>query len=162
MRTTTAIIGASFLILVLLLLSGPRFARKRDAVLRVGATLLHSDYHQVPIVANGVSALRAQHNQGVIVEATEYMSAFESNTSVFREIAKVAASADHECPQLYSVLELAARMTSDSATIVALAERACRIQSSEDELAWRGLYDQVSELATFPSVEAALAAQGHE
>jgi hypothetical protein len=161
-RKSLAFFGIGLLFLVLFLLAAPQFADRRNAVFKVGNTLLDSEYHQVPIAASGLSALEADYNHGVIVKTVEYMSTFDSNTSVFREIAKIAAGADHECPKLNLVLDLAARSNSDTDRIVALAESACRIQSADDEAAWQAFYDHLSEIAVFPSVEAALAAQVRE
>ena len=162
MKKTATITGLVILALALYLLISPQFADKRNAAREVGSTLLDTDYHQLPIAASGLSALEADYNHGVIVRAAEYMKAFGSGTSVFREIAKVAAAADHECPKLASVLDLAARSTSDAARILALANSACKIQSPADEEAWQAFYDHMSEIATYPTVEAALAAQDHE
>ncbi len=159
MRKYATIAGLGLLVLVLFLLAAPQFEGKRKALSEVGGTLLDSGHHQLPIAASGLSALQADYNYDVIVRAAEYMKAFGSNTSLFRSIAKTAASADHECPQLARVLDLAARSNSDAARILALAESACRIQSAEDEAVWQAYYDQVSEIAFYPSVEAALAAQ---
>lgn len=150
------------MVLALFFLAAPQFEGKRTAFGEVGSTLLDSDYHQVPIAASGLSALQADYNHDVIVRAAEYMKVFGSNTSVFRAIAKIAASADRECPQLALVLDLAARSNSDTARILALAESACEIQSSADQAVWQAHYDQVSEIAIYPSVEAALAAQVEE
>lgn len=159
MRKLATIAGTVLVLLVLFLLAAPQFEDKRDALGDVGAKLFDSDRHQLPIAASGLSVLKADHNHEVIVRATEYMQEFGSGTTVFREIAKIAAGADHECPRLGLVLDLAARSTSDAARILALAECACRIQGPDDEAAWQAYYDHMSELATFPSVEAALAAQ---
>ena len=159
MRKLAAIVGPVLLLAVLFLLAAPQFEGKREALSEVGSTLLDSDRHQLPIAASGLSALKAGYNHDVIVQAAEYMRAFGSNTTVFRDIATTAAEADHECPKLRSVLDLAARSNSDSARILALAESACRLQGPEDEAAWQAFYDHLSEIAAYPSVEAALAAQ---
>lgn len=160
MKKLAVIAGFGLLVLVLFLLAAPQFENKREALGEVGGLLLDTDHHQVPLVASGLSALKADHNHEVIVRAAQYMKEFGSNTSVFREIAEIAAEADHECPQLALALDLAARSNSDSARILALAEAACRVDSPEDEAIWQAYYDQLSEIAVYPTVEAALEAQG--
>lgn len=159
LRNLATIAGASLLVLVVFLLVAPQFANRRGAFREVGSTLFDSDSNQLPILASGLSALKADYNHGVIVKAAQYMKAFGSNTSVFRGIARIAANADHQCPKLFLVLDLAARSTSNAARILALAESACRLKNPQDEIAWQAFYDHMSEMAAFPSVEAALAAQ---
>ncbi|PID81576.1 hypothetical protein CSB20_02295 [bacterium DOLZORAL124_64_63] len=148
------------LVLVFVMFSRPPHKEKRSALVVVGNTVVGAKSHQVPMIANGVSALRAQHNLKVIAQATEYMATFGSNTGLFRDIAKVAARCDHECPQLLDVLDLAARSKQESWKIVKLAEEACRCQTPEDYARWHVMYDRLSETATYPSAAAAIEAEG--
>ena len=136
----------------------PGCERKRTALGEVGGTLLEADRHQAAILEGGARVLKARHNLGVVTRATEYMSAFGSNTGVFRDIAGVAADADRECALLDTVLTLAARSTSESRIIVRLAELACAVEGTPQEEAWWAAYDEMAARAAYPSVEAALAA----
>jgi len=162
MRTLGTIFVASLFAFVMFLVVSPRFADRRHSFVEVGTTLINSEYHQVPIAASSLSALKAEYNHGVIAKAAEYMAVFGSNTSVFREIAKIAAGADRECPRLKQVLDLAARSNSNTSRILELAETACEEESGDDELSWQAYYDHMSAIAAFPSVEAAIAAQEGE
>jgi len=161
-KQAISIVGLSVLVLVLVVVTHPQFSQKREAVGEVGNTLLSSKYHQFPIAACGVAAIKADFNHRTITKASEYMSEFGSGTSVFREIAEISARVDHECPQLEMVLDLAARSTSESQRIVALAESACRIQGEDDEAAWQSAFEQMSARATYLTVEEARSAQSRE
>ncbi|PIE21824.1 MAG: hypothetical protein CSA62_15520 [Planctomycetota bacterium] len=148
------------LVLVFVVFSRPPHKEKRSALVVVGNAVAGAKYHHVPMIATGASALRARHNLKVIAQATEYMGTFGSNTGLFRDIAKVAARCDHECPQLLDVLDLAARSKEESWKIVRLAEEACRCETPEDYARWHVMYDRQSEAVTYPSVAAAIEAEG--
>lgn len=159
MKRLFAALGGVLLALLVLLIASPRFAEKRAGLATVASTLAGTGYHQIPIAESGSYVLRARCNLATIEKAIEYMRVFDSNTLVFRDIARVAADADRECPQLAEVLDLAARSTQESGRLVDLAEEACSIRNEEDERQWRARYDQLSALAVYPTVSAALRAQ---
>ena len=87
------------------------------------------------------------------------MGTFGSGTLVFREIARIAAESDKECVLLDSVLDLAARSTSDSQRILALAESACRVEGTGEESTWLAAYEEMSARAQYSSVSAAIESQ---
>lgn len=151
---------AAFVLLIGFFLLSPEFASKRGALSSVGGTLVKAPYHQAVIVEGGVRVLEAEFNLETIARATEYMGTFGSGTGVYREIARIASEAEQDCPLLEEVLDLAARSISDAGHILSLAERACAVEGSEGEAAWRTEFEQLAEHAHYPSVEAAIAAQG--
>ncbi|MEN8006415.1 MAG: hypothetical protein ABFS42_05335 [Candidatus Krumholzibacteriota bacterium] len=157
-----AIWAISFILgaLIFFFLASPHFESKRKALGTVGKTLVSAPYHQAVIVEGGSRVLTAQHNLKTIARATEYMGTFGSGTLVFREIARIAAEADKECLLLESVLDLAARSTSESQRILALAETACMVEGTSDEAAWMAAYEEMAARAQYPSVAAAIASQG--
>lgn len=125
----------------------------------VGRTLVNADQAQLPLIECGGMALRADHNRAVITRAADMIIAVGSNTGVFMRIAEYAAEADHECPLLDEVLDLAVCKTSESDYVLALAEAACRVETAEQEAVWRAHFDEIAATAEYPDVETALAAR---
>jgi hypothetical protein len=112
------------------------------------------------VAEGGTRVLKADHNLAVITRANRYIATFGSQTSVYRKISEFAAEADHECPLLEEVLDLAVRSVSDVAPILELAEKACWVDSPEDEAIWREVYDMMEARAAYPTVEIAEEKQG--
>ena len=149
------IFGGVVLLLVLFFLFNPRYAEKRGALGEATKTLLTADHHHALVAEGGARVLAADHNLAVVTRANRYIATFGSQTSVYRKIADIAAEADHECPLLEEVLDLAVRSVSDVNPILALAESACWVDSPEDEAAWREVYDLADARAAYPTVEIA-------
>ena len=143
--------------MLLLSLGNSQCVVKREALGEVGKTLVSADYHHFLVIKNGAKVIKAQYNIAVITRATEYIGSLGSNTGLYREIVRVAADADHECEKLEAVLDLAIMRSSNSMTIVALAESACRIETPAQEEAWQKAYDLMLEGAEYSSVEEGLA-----
>ncbi len=148
--------------LLVFFLVSPNFEAKRDALGSVGSTLVNAKYHQAVIIEGGGRVLEARYNLKTIARATEYMATFGSGTLVFREIARIASEAEAECPLLESVLDLAARSTSEASRILVLAESACLVGGTSGEAAWLSAYEAMLEKAEYPSVAAAIAAQADD
>jgi hypothetical protein len=133
--------------------SGPR----RDAVGEAVDHLFHGGKHPLAVIESSGRAATACCNLSVIRRATQYIATTGSNTQVYREIIRIAGRADHDCPLLEEVLDLAIRKRSESVRVVTLAERACQVENASQEAAWRKAYDALEETAEYPSVAAALA-----
>lgn len=160
-RLLSASFGVLVVLAFLVFVANPRFEAKREALGAVGSTLLSAKYHHAVILQGGARVLGARYNLQTIARATQYMATFGSNTLVFKEIARIAAEADRECALLDSVLDLAARSSSESQRILSLAESACRVEGAEDEAVWSAAYADMAANAQYPSVAAALASQVH-
>jgi hypothetical protein len=154
------IFGGVVLLLILFFLLSPDFAEKRGALGASIKTLVTADHHHALVAEGGTRVLKADHNLAVITRANRYIATFGSQTSVYRKIAEIAAAADHECPLLEEVLDLAVRSVSDVAPILELAEKACWVDSPEDEAIWREVYDMMEARAAYPTVEIAEEKQG--
>lgn len=140
-------------------LASSRYQANREALKEVGNTLINSEQHQEAIAEGGARVLIARYNSDTIARATKYMSTFGSGTGVFQEIARIAAEADRDCTLLDSVLDLAARSTSNSKNILELAEGACTAENTPDDTAWFTKYEKLLGEAYYPSIEAAIADQ---
>jgi hypothetical protein len=158
------IIGLAICLILLsgLTLLSSLFQAKLSALGDVGQTLVEADYHYLAIVECGGRVLKAKHNLPVIRRAAEYIATTGSNTQVYRQIARLAAQADHECERLEAVLDLAVRRTSESRPILTLAAMACAPLTPEQDAAWQRIYDALAVSAEYPSVEAALAGRRAE
>ena len=137
-------------------MGNPQCAVKRGALGDIGKTFVSADYHHFLVIQNGGKVIKAKHNIAVITRGTEYIGSLGSNTGVYRKIVQVASEADHECEKLEALLDLAIMRRTDSMTIVALAEGACRIETPAQEEAWQKAYDTMLEGAEYASVEEAL------
>lgn len=146
--------------LALIALLSPQLQPKREALGTVIGSLFTGGNHPLAVLESSGRVITARHNLPVITRATEYTATLGSNTSVYREVVRIAAAADGECPRLEKVLDLAVVRQSDSQRIVALAEAACSDQTPEQEAAWQRSYDALWATAMYPSVEAALVAMG--
>jgi hypothetical protein len=146
--------------LALIVLFSPHLQPKREALGTVIGSLFTGANHPLAVLESSGRVITSRHNLPVITRATEYIATLGSNTSVYREVARIAAAADGECPRLEKVLDLAVVRQSDSQRIVALAEAACSGQTPEQEAAWQRSYDALWATAMYPSVEAALVAMG--
>ncbi len=148
--------------MLVLSLGNPQCAVKRGALGDVGKTLISADYHHFLVIKNGGRVIKAKHNIPVITRATEYIGSIGSNTGVYRRFVSIAAEADHECAQLEAALDLAIMRTSNSGSVLALAESACLVETSEQEEAWQRAYEKLLAGAEYKSVEEALVAlKGH-
>ena len=152
-----ATLACAFALIALL---SPQLQPKREALGTVIGSLFTGANHPLAVLESSGRVIAARHNLPVIARATEYIATLGSNTSVYREVARIAAAADGECPRLEKVLDLAVVRQSDSQRIVALAEAACGIQTPEQVAAWQRSYDALWATAMYPSVEAALVAMG--
>jgi hypothetical protein len=113
--------------------------------------------HPLVLMESAKRTAGARYNIEVIARATDYIATIGSNTQVFRDIVRVASTADHECPLLGEALDLAVRKQSESPKIVALAKAACDVKNAEQEAAWRQDLAWLERSADFSSVESALA-----
>ena len=145
-----------FSILLVALLTLPNYSAKRSALGSVGRSLFTAHGHQLCIIESGGRILKAKYNLSVITRANEYIATLGSNTLVYRSIARVAADTDCECELLDSVLDLAVVRRSESRTIIALAESACRIETEKQRENWQEVYDEMLAGAEYPSVDIAL------
>ncbi len=155
-NTTIYIIVAISTLMVVFIISSPQFKRKAGALGSVGQTLINADCNYIPVVECGGIAMQAEFNLQVITQAAEYLEAVGGNTQVFLTIARIASETQEECPRLASLLDLAVMKTSESMTIIALAESACRIETPEHEEAWQSVYHTMLESAEYSSVAEAL------
>ncbi|MBU2500278.1 hypothetical protein KJ682_03000 [bacterium] len=153
---------AVFLVWALIVARSPDFVPKVKAMKSVGGTLVGARSNQAPVFVCGGKVIKARHNIAVIARAADFIVTVGSNTGVFMGIATIAEESDHECPLLEEILDLAVRKQSESATILALAGWACRVETPEQELQWRKAFDQVAATAEYPTVEAALDAYAGE
>ena len=144
---------------LLFFFANPNYAEKRTALGSVGHTRISAKHHQAVIVEGGGFAFRGQHNLKVIARATEYMGTLGPRTSLYREIARIAADADREYARYDAILDLAVRSTTNSQRVLALAESVQRIDSPENEAVWQAAYDAMLEMAEYPTVEVAVASQ---
>jgi hypothetical protein len=139
--------AALAVVVVLMMLAVPRCGDKGAALGQLGNRLVHTDHHQIPLVQCGGHLLRAEHNLEVIERCADLAAARTSGTSVYVALARIAADADHECPLLPEVVDLASRLDSDSDRLLAVAEAACRVTTPEQERVWREYYDALATLA---------------
>ena len=151
--------AALFLSLLLAVVLKPRPSHRLACLGRAVQDAVGGDYHSLCVLEGGWRVLQAPHNLDVIARANHYMASLGSQTLVYRDIARVAASLDHECALLDSVLSLAVRRRSDSAAVVELARRAGDLVSPADSQAWWREYRRLSATAEYPTVAAALAAE---
>ena len=148
--------------MMIFFLVNPKYSQKRKALGEAGKTLVTADHHHVLVAEGGKRLLEADFNLAVITRANTYIANIGSNTTVFQEIARVAAEADHECERLEAVLDLAVMSTSEAGRILALAESACHVAVEDQEAAWQEAYDFMLTRAEYPSVEVAEESQmGH-
>ncbi len=125
------------LLLAASILFVPSVRTKLGALGSVGKTVVTADKHWLPAFQCGSIVLRAEYNHAVIEKAARYVAEYGHNTQVFMSIAKMAAAADKECPLLGEVLDLAAVKTSESMSVIALAEAALKVETPEQESRWR-------------------------
>lgn len=156
MRKLANAVVVLLLLAVTALLVAPQLAEKRAALVDVGRRLLHTGSHQLPIAECAGLIARAKHNVPVIERAADYMGTIGSGTSVFRDIARIAADSDIETDRLDKVLDLAVLKTSDTSQILSLARTACRIETDEQAEAWEKAYRSVLATADFASLEEAV------
>lgn len=160
MKKPLLIFAGVVFLMILFFLFNPGFAAKRGALGEAAKTLFTADHHHALVAEGGARVLEADYNLAVITRANRYIATFGSQTSVYRKIAEFAATADHECELLEEVLDLAVRSVSDAGTILELAEKACWVDSPEDEAIWREVYDMMDARAAYPTVEIAEEKQG--
>ena len=154
-------------VLLLLLLAvmwafNATFRDRADALGDVGKTLVSADCNQVPVVRCGAELFKAEHNIDIVTRAADYLVAVGGNTSVFLEIARIAAEADDECPRLNDVLDLAVMKQSESMRVLALAGSACSLRTQEQVAAWNREYEYLAASAEYASVEEGLARRTRE
>ena len=149
----------TFALVVLFFLINPKFEAKRGALNSVWNTLRKAPAHQAVVIEGGGLAFQAQYNLRVISRATEYIGTLGTGTSIYREIARIAAEDNQENIRYEAVLDLAVRSTSESGHILELARSVSRIDSPEDEAMWQEAYDQMLLRAEYPSVEIAIERQ---
>jgi len=154
--------AATALALLFLVILGARVIPRLGPLGDIAGHLIHAEGHQGPTIRCGGLVLQAEHNMAVIERAAEYVSTLGPNTSMYLQIAQRAADADHECPRLEAVLDLAVRMTSGGGLIYGLADGACGEFTDDEAGRWQEQFDTVAAMATYATVEEAVAAQRME
>lgn len=149
-------IAAAFALFLLISFVSPHMADKRRALGSVGHTLATANQHHAMVLLGGRLIMNAEFNLPVIARATEYMGRFGTNTGVYHQIAEIAAEADHECPRLEDVLDLAVRKETDTPYVLDLARRACTLEGPDEEAAWQQAYESLSATAEYASLEDAI------
>lgn len=138
---------------------GPGVADRWNDLGAVARLATKADHNQAVVMRCGEFVFRARFNLDVIRLAADYVARIPDGTPAFVAIARAAAEAEAECPELRELLDLAVRRRSETATIVALARDACDQRPDAVAARRRKLLAELAATAEYSTTAEALAAR---
>ena len=132
---------------------------KKEALRAIEGFLNEAEFHQGAILDIARLIPKAKHNVPVITHCAYLASKFGYSTGPLMDIAKLAASCDHDCEELRELAERAVLRLWGTVEIVQIAESAAKAQSVEEKEQVGQKIEEFRATADYGSLEEALEAQ---
>lgn len=165
-KTFITILSVTFFALLCLFVTYPATAageeilkERQEALKTVAGYEKEARFHNVSIREIGGLIPTAEYNIPVIVRAAYLASKFGYHTKPLIDVAKLAASSDHEVKELNEIIDLVVLKLSGTLQVVRVAESAVNAKSDEEKNQVKQKIEKLKASADYKSIEEALKTQ---
>ena len=132
---------------------------KQEALHTIQKYLMEANFHDGAIYEIANLIPKAEHNLSVITRSAYLASKFGYHTKPLIDIARLAATSDHECKELLDIIDFVVLKLSETLKTVQVAESAVKAKSEEEKKQVRQEIEKIKATADYKSIEEGLKAQ---